>query len=80
MLETKHLKLTRSADEAFAEIGADVWTGPLADALKEPLIVCLRAVSKSFRAMMRSMRPRVPVVWRVVWTIPARLVCRLSLL
>ena len=52
MLETKHPKLTRSADEAFAEIGVDVWTGPLAEALKEPQIVRLRAVSKSLHAIM----------------------------
>ena len=52
MIQVSHQKLSPDAILAFEEIGGDVWTGAIAEALEIVGIVQLRAVSKSFHATM----------------------------
>jgi regulator of replication initiation timing len=52
MIQVSNQKLSPTAIHAFEEIGVDVWTGAIAEALEIAGIVHLRAVSKSFHAMM----------------------------
>jgi hypothetical protein len=54
MIQVSHQKLSPATILAFEEIGVDVWTGAIAEALEIGGIVHLRAVSKSFSAMMMS--------------------------
>ena len=51
-LRTSQTKHGRSESEAFEEIGHDVWTGAIAEALEILEIVRLRAVSIVFKKMM----------------------------
>ena len=46
MLQVSHEKLSPIAILAFEEIGSDVWTGAIAEALEMIGIVRLRAVSR----------------------------------
>ena len=54
MIQVSHQKLSPATILAFEEIGVDVWTGAIAEALEIGGIVHLRAVSNSFSAMMMS--------------------------